>query len=123
MKRNYFFICGCARSGTTALWRLVSAHQEVAVGVERYLRMARPNKFLLSEDLFEESRFFDLHDTNSKSLPSGKNGKYYQDLKSRYNNCKIFGDKIPRLYDYYTELNAAFAGMKMEFGFSYRFKL
>ncbi len=119
MKREYFFICGCARSGTTALWDLVSAHPEVAVGVERYIGLATPKQFNISEDLFEESRFFDLQeaDTHYKSLFGGQYGKYYRDLKGRYDNCKIFGDKIPRLYKYYAELSASLASVRFLFIF------
>jgi hypothetical protein len=119
LKKNYFFICGCARSGTTALWRLVSAHPEVAIGIERYIGLAKPKEFSLSEDLFDESRFFDLHeaDTHYKNLFEGGRGKYYQELISRYSNCKIWGDKIPPLYNYYNELSSSFAGVKIIFIF------
>jgi hypothetical protein len=117
--KKYFFICGCARSGTTALWRLVSAHPEAAVGIERYIGLVKPKKFTLSRDLFEESRFFDLHegDTHFQSLFEGGIGRYYQELKSRYNNCKIWGDKIPRLFNYYNELSTVFGDVRFLFIF------
>jgi hypothetical protein len=118
MEKKLFFICGCARSGTTALWQLVSAHLEIAVGVERYINLIHP-KFSLSEELFDEKRFFDIKpgDSHFQDFGVGTRGRYYRELKLRYDACKLFGDKIPPLYNFYNELGAAFTGVKILFIF------
>lgn len=118
MNKSFFFICGCARSGTTALWRLISAHPEIAVGVERYIGLLQPG-YALSKDLFDEERFFNLQpkDTHFKNLTEGRAGKYYEELKNRYRQCQLFGDKIPPLYNYYKETQDAFGDVKILFIF------
>ncbi len=107
MNRNYLFICGCPRSGTTAFWRLMSAHPALAIGVERYILKCH-GRFGIEESLFEKERFFTIqkHDTHFKSLdgPSEYVANYYGGLKDRYEDCKYFGDKIPILYEVYEDL-------------------
>lgn len=118
MDKQYFFICGCARSGTTALWRLISAHPGIAVGLERYIGLIQP-EFSLCKELFEEDRFFDWHegDTHFKNLTDGHAGKYYRQLRERYHQCQLFGDKIPPLYNSYRKLHDSFGTVKILFIF------
>lgn len=104
--KKYAFICGTARSGTTALWRLVTAHDDVAIGVERYIVKALGSDFI-GKDHFEKERFFDLQngDTFMKSLDAYP---YYKELRKRFEGCKLYGDKIPRLYERYDLLDRVF---------------
>jgi len=44
MNKNYLFISGVPRSETSALTRLIGAHGQIALGMERYKYLFRPGK-------------------------------------------------------------------------------
>lgn len=100
---NRLFVCGCPRSGTTAVWRLLTRHPKIGMGVERYINRVDGNFIQLTPELFKKERFFNIQsgDTHFKDLSSGGAGKYYRDLEPRYNECKWLGDKAPVLYKNY----------------------
>ena len=110
---KYLFICGCPRSGTTALWDLIAAHEKVAMGVERFMSKINP-EFQLTPSLFNKERFFNVQpgDSHYKELHPAE---YYQDVASRWNQCKIVGDKIPTLFVRYPELYEAFPSARILF--------
>lgn len=102
-RRDYskrLFVCGCPRSGTTAVWRLLTRHPSIGMGVERYINKVDGHFIELTPELFEKQRFFDLQpgDTHFSDLTSDGAGKYYKDLKPRYDKCLWLGDKSPILY-------------------------
>ena len=116
-EKNFLFLCGCARSGTTALWRLIAAHPKIAMGMERFIERCNPDDFTLVPDLFEKDRFYTLTegDTHKKSLTQGGAGEYYGALNERYNDCVLFGDKAPRLFKHYDDLFKNFPNIKIIF--------
>ncbi len=82
--KEYLFISGTARSGTTALWRLLNFSDEILLGMERYLtkeNYLHPNKF-------EFNKFFS--DKICQKRPH-----IYEPLKDKYKTCRYIGDKIP----------------------------
>ena len=95
-QRQFLFLRGVARSGTTALGSLMNLHSRVAIGVERYKTLAMSAKAQTSfaKDLFTYDRFFahEEGDTNVKTPP------VYESLKPKYHDALYVGDKIPRLY-------------------------
>ena len=115
---NYLFICGCPRSGTTALWKTVTGHKEVAIGVERYIKKSIP-KFKLTSKDFQKENFFTYKEgqTHFPDLTSAGYGKYYEELAPRYEDCKYFGDKTPQLYTQYEGIFSAFPEAKVLFIF------
>lgn len=117
---NHLFICGCPRSGTTALWELIAPHKRVAIGVERYaLRCFGP--FTLSPELFESERFFSVQpgDTFYDDLErfSKRATSYYGELRSRFASTDLRGDKVPMLYARLPELYSAIPNTKVLFIF------
>ncbi|NNE74056.1 MAG: hypothetical protein HKN26_10355, partial [Acidimicrobiales bacterium] len=40
--RNFLFVAGCARSGTTALTNLLNQHADLAISIERFNRITEP---------------------------------------------------------------------------------
>ena len=100
------FVCGCPRSGTTALWRLLTRHPKIGMGVERYINKVDGNFIELTADLFKKERFFSLQkgDTHFPDLTSGGAGRYYADLQPRFDDCEWLGDKMPILYKNYQGL-------------------
>lgn len=107
--RRKLFVGGCPRSGTSALWRLLSSHPSIAIGLERYIDRVIP-EFQLGESYFDKERFFTLEegDTHFPDLENGRPGKYYKELKDRYDDCQLFGDKIPMLSKRYSEIFSTF---------------
>jgi hypothetical protein len=108
--RNYLFVCGVARSGTTAFTQLMNLHPTIVVGIERYkfpLAKLDLNSAMLAE-LFTNERFFDwsASDTNVRM----KNGQFepvYDAARQRFSAATLVGDKIPGLYRRVDELMAA----------------
>jgi len=117
--KKFLFICGCPRSGTTALWDIVSSHQKIAMGCERFNSLYPLNK--VTTELFEKDRFFDIRidDTHYKKIsdmmhyPSIVNN--FNELKQNYDSCKFFGDKFPFLYEYYPSILSSFPGCRIIF--------
>lgn len=105
--KKYLFICGCPRSGTTALWNLVASHKDCVIGVERYGNRFFDKGFL-SKNHFEKTRFFDNQpgDTFYPDLANFNN--YYIEAEKRFDEAAIVGDKIPLLFNYYNRLHESF---------------
>ena len=119
-RRDYskrLFVCGCPRSGTTAVWRLLTRHPKIAMGVERFINKVDGNFIELTPELFEKERFFDLQpgDSHFPDLTSAGAGRYYADLKPRYEDCEWYGDKVPVLYKNYHGLFYRFPSVHVVF--------
>ncbi len=112
--RRFLFICGCARSGTSALTTLVDAHPEISVGMERYLSRFLTGKGL-TPDLFEEDRFFSVEqgDTFYNNLEFAK--PLYKSLRSKWQRSLVVGDKIPKLYTRYDHVFQNFPDARIIF--------
>lgn len=103
MKQKYLFICGCPRSGTTALVRLLNSHPSLAIGMERYKYYAsqkRINK--INRSSFKFDTFFNLQDNQTNI-----NWKYFYDqLIPKYQSgVEYLGDKYPHYYRFYNRIN------------------
>lgn len=116
MAKSYLFICGCPRSGTTALWRLLVGDSRIRLGVERYGHRMYTREFL-TPDLFEKERFFAFE--QGDTFYSDLNGfnPYYTKAQQGFNEATYAGDKIPKLYNYLDELQINFPGVKTVFIF------
>ncbi len=92
-------VCGCARSGTTALARLLNSHEQMSIGLERYLRLCQKGQ-PITRGLFEEDRFFSIQkgDTWYESLDKFKN--VYKALRGKWRDSLVIGDKLPELYEH-----------------------
>jgi len=96
-QRKHLFICGCPRSGTTALWSLMVAHPAIALGVERYILLCyQKNK--ISPVLFDKSKFFDLQPGETFYSDLFSFNPYYRTIEKRFENALWVGDKAPTLY-------------------------
>ena len=116
MDRNYMFICGCPRSGTTALHELVSHAPEVACGIERYHRRLLRDDALRKEH-FEKERFFQAVEDDTFYLDplNCKFEEFYRELMERYDQARLFGDKIPTLFRRYDSIHREFGRPKLIF--------
>lgn len=96
VRDRFLFLSGVPRSGTTAFADLLNRHPKIAVGIERFKKLAMSaetaDEFM--PDLFGTERFFDFRatDTNVRS------DNTYRRMRSRYDEAIWVGDKVPRYY-------------------------
>jgi hypothetical protein len=98
-KARPLFVCGCARSGTTAFADYLNRHHEVLLCQERYKNgMGRER---IAPDLFTFERILDFRPKEMEK-PIWKNGreffvKYHTELLARKDPAELrwFGDKGP----------------------------
>lgn len=105
---RYLFICGCPRSGTTAMWSLLTAAPDIVLGLERYGTRMFASTGGLSPDLFQAERFFDVRpgDTFYNDLDAFH--PYYRAARTRFADAAAVGDKLPKLYMRFQALATAF---------------
>ena len=95
------FVAGCARSGTTALTRLLNSHEDVFVGTELFRTEFSKNSEVFSKSLFFSNKFQTKLKEASKSLTS----------------MQYLGDKFPSYYTNYDLLFDRFDKVKVVFIF------
>ncbi len=113
-KQNYLFICGCPRSGTTALVNLLNHHPSIAIGMERYKHYAtQENIHKINPDAFSSQYFFDLKKEQTNIMWE----TFYKNLVSKYQlRTNVFlGDKYPHYYKFYDRINEQFNNVKWIF--------
>ena len=98
--RRHLFVCGTARSGTTALARLLNTHPEIAMGIERY-----KNILLRGQDpsfdyanLFTKERFFSYEPIDSNVDVSKVYTTEMNRARKKFDTATYIGDKVPGLY-------------------------
>jgi hypothetical protein len=93
---DLLFLAGMGRSGTTALLEVVSAHPEVALGVERYKRLYPRDDEPVTAELFEEQRFFDFGDglTNLTPDQAPEWAPHYEAMRAKWATARYVGDKM-----------------------------
>jgi Sulfotransferase family len=98
-KARPLFVCGCARSGTTAFADYLNHHQEVLICQERY-KMGVPRE-RIAPDLFTFERILDFKPKETEK-PIWKNGreffvKYHTELLAKKDPARLrwIGDKGP----------------------------
>lgn len=95
MKRH-LFVCGCPRSGTTALQQLLGSHPKIVLGVERFFACSfAANAEGLGPHLFTKERFFDIRPGDTHYGDFSRFGSYYQELAERFDDATWVGDKSP----------------------------
>jgi hypothetical protein len=107
------FVCGCPRSGTTALAQVLNVHPRICIGIERYKAIAigrRGAEF--GPELFTLERFSDIRedDTNIKR----ENERLLRKFDGRH-PIQVIGDKTPRLYVRLPFLRERFPGSSLVF--------
>lgn len=113
MDQQYLFVCGCPRSGTTALVRLLNSHESFAIGMERYKYYAnQKNISKINKRSFKSDVFFNLKDNQTNI-----NWKYfYDELIDKYQyGVKYLGDKYPHYYRFYNQINKNLGDVKWIF--------
>lgn len=100
--RDFLFVGGCVRSGTTAITRVLNAHPDVLVGEERYLQAWGKHK--VRPEHFEKDRYLDYQDGDSPR------GMYkFRDEADRFPSARYVGDKHPFVFWLYKDFENHFA--------------
>ena len=105
-RKRHLFVCGCPRSGTTALQLLLVSHPRIVLGPERYSTLARRGKGL-HPDLFTKRRFFDIRPGDT-FYDAAKYRSYYDALEPRFDDALWVGDKAPWLFYSFNYINREF---------------
>lgn len=135
--RDHLFVCGVARSGTTALARCLNRHRRVVLGIERFRRALIASSAADCGGLFEKDRFFDFRRSDNAAYTaaaarlageqeatvnggrfapaSGWPRRLYDDAREKYDNALYVGDKIPVLYRRAQFLRETFTDCKLVF--------
>lgn len=60
MADQFLFVCGCPRSGTTALTHILNWHPRIVLGIERFAALFRRAPQRFTPELFEIDRFSEI---------------------------------------------------------------
>jgi hypothetical protein len=119
MNRRYLFICGCPRSGTTAITKLLNTHPTIAVGMERYKYRIQRNITDIDASLFEAENFFNFCPEETNILPSQGVGwaGLYQQMQTKFatQSNLLVGDKNPFYFNFYEQIEDAIQNVKWIF--------
>lgn len=119
VEKSFLFVCGCPRSGTTALWQLLMGSADIFLGIERFGGyMTRRNIGTLEEGLYRKDRFFNMHegDTHYRDLAQFHAFQpYYPTAEADYDAARLIGDKIPKLYIDFDQFGTRFPNSKIIF--------
>lgn len=120
--KRYLFVCGCPRSGTTALMQLLNAHQSIALGVERYKKFAkeqninRLKKYMFEQDFFLDVKYGQTNLNPNHKLWETKWKKVYDSIGDKFSRDDLLvGDKYPHYYLYYNPISQEFDSPKWVF--------
>src|SRR5262245_48114736 len=106
MTKKFLFVCGCPRSGTSVVCRMLASHPDVALGLERFnLRIARQE---LTPDDFTKERFFDVQKGDTWYADLAQFARHYDQQHSKYDTAQYVGDKFPRLYEHFGYITSRF---------------
>jgi hypothetical protein len=108
--REFLFVCGCPRSGTSYLQTLALASPDVAIGLERYSwrLMARQ----LAPADFEAERFLEVRPGDTFYDRLDFFPEHAKQLKERCSSARYVGDKVPRAFERLDWIAANFAPVK-----------
>lgn len=120
--QRYLFVCGCPRSGTTALLWLLNSHPQIAIGVERFKKYAKPTNInKLNSSCFKPEHFFNIKPGETNLNPNHKSWEkewkpLYQSLQNKFfEKDLVVGDKYPHYYLFYDDINEKFDLIKWIF--------
>ncbi len=102
-QKNFVFVAGLARSGTSAFAELLCAHSEMIVGNERFYNWAEYEHIAkLTPAAFEKDVFLFPTPDETHNHVWNDGSPYQLHLLSKYDGAKVLGDKVPH-YFYHTE--------------------
>ncbi|MEM9211728.1 MAG: sulfotransferase [Pseudomonadota bacterium] len=110
-QKRHIFVIGCPRSGTTAFTRLLNQHPDIAIGYERYSKLARKGE--LTPAHFEADRFEQFEAGDSHWSHYNK-GNYRFDVLGKAQDASFVGDKLVNVADQMAQFDR-FSDVKLIF--------
>ena len=115
--RDYLFVCGTPRSGTTAMARTLNCHPDIVIGIERFKH--RYSKGELDDAgfraLFRQDRFFDFSTDDTNVSAETTFDRKVPLAKMKYESAIYVGDKCPHLYRRLRFLRRTFLACRVVF--------
>lgn len=111
-QKNYLFISGCGRSGTSALTILLGSHPEICLGMERYGHLVTPKSFCIDQSYFKPDRFLDLKPGDTFYSDLLDFHKWCPNISEKIVTASIVGDKRPEYFLVFDKLNEVFDSPK-----------
>lgn len=96
------------------MWNLLTASDEMVIGVERYVHRAFP-PFSIAPELFQKERFFNVMPGDTFYSNLAEFNEYYGDIEEKFDSARIKGDKIPKLYESFGQFFDKFPDAKVVF--------
>lgn len=107
-QRNYLFVGGCARSGTSVLTVLIGSNSQVVLGKERYNKLCNKQTFSLSTGHFKKERFFNVLEGDTFYTNFNDFHTWDAQIYSKFEHCKYVGIKYTRIHTIMDELLESF---------------
>jgi len=106
---DYLFIAGCARSGTTAMARLLNHDPRILIGIERYKYIPRD----IRRTHFYKEAFLNPNEKETNILKE----RMFQQFRQKWERgqLQIIGDKVPEYYRLMPHLAQTFPNCKVIF--------
>ncbi len=110
-KNRYLFVGGCARSGTSALTNLLSTHNDIILGMERYNKLCVSHKFSLNKEHFTKKRFFKVKEGDT-FYNDFLYFKMHENIADKWDNAKYIGIKYTQVDKVLNIINDVFGDVK-----------
>jgi len=108
--KKFLFVCGCPRSGTSFLHRILTHHPAIAIGLERFNLRTFARKTTPAD--FTQERFFHVEPGDTWYDDLSRFDWLYRNLDPRYDAADYVGDKTPRAYEVFDHLIAQFPDVR-----------
>lgn len=112
MHKNYLFIGGVGRSGTSSLTELIGAHPQVLLGMERYNKLFAPKNFSITPALFEKERFLNIQPGDT-FYTDFERFRLHSNAEKKWDQATYVGVKNPRMSAVYALTKEALGEFKL----------
>ena len=110
--QNLLFVCGCPRSGTSAVTDWLVSSEKIAIGLGRYQKFWREH-LCFPDDAFNEQRFFDVKPDDTWYKTLDKFPEHYLKVRKKWQSAAFIGDKIPSIWKNLSGLFSVFPQAKV----------
>lgn len=112
-QKKYLFVGGCARSGTSAITKVIGNHREIVLGMERYNNLCEKDNFSLSKEHFVKERFFNIQDSDTFYTDFNRFHYWFPDIYKKFDNSVYVGIKYTDIHEIIEELKFVFGEIKI----------